>query len=403
MLPNRRPFSRARRLRDNPSSDAFAVRGCSLIRIVRGPILSLVFAALGFLSLNVVRGEPPLIDGAVEADSLERSARAGSDPQSSTPATAPAKNIALGRPYTMTPRPSYGLTSDTGDNAQLTDGTYTTGRLWRQAIAVGWTNAVPVVIVIDLGKIESISGVSYSTAAGIAGVRWPRSIFVLVSDDGQRFFPSGDLVAQAAADTPATGYAGFRFAKRDFETHGRHVALIVDPTGPYTFCDEIEVLSGDPAWVRTSLSGESTSDFHRFFVDARTRVSIARRLAADVGAVRRELESSSISAAVRTRLALELTAAENEADTIPTPPHDSFKAVLPLNAPHARIFAVHGQAAQARGRPPCRRGSSIRGISCGRSTIRRLCSMALRRCRLPRCGVKRDRPRSTSRMRPGDR
>src|SRR5206468_7107850 len=34
------------------------------------------------------------------------------------------------------------------------------------------------------------------------------------------------------------------------------------------------------------------------------------------------------------------------------PARDTFRTVLPLNATHARILAVHGQAAQARGLPP---------------------------------------------------
>jgi hypothetical protein len=295
-------------------------------------------------------GAEPALAG--ESSRRSVSPRAASYLQPSTAATAPATNIALGRPYTMTPRPSYALTSDPGDDTQLTDGAYTAGTFWTHTTTVGWTNAVPVVITIDLGQIEPISGASYSTAAGAAGVFWPRSIFVLVSDDGQRFFPAGDLAAQAA-DRPATGYATSRFVRTDFRTHGRYVAFIVDPTGPYTFCDEIEVLSGDPGWLRTPVSGESTSDLQRFFVDARTRVSMARRLAADAGTVRRELESSAqISAAVRARLVPELAAAENEVDAIPAPAHDSFRAVLPLNATHTRIFAVHGQAAQARGLPP---------------------------------------------------
>jgi hypothetical protein len=45
-----------------------------------------------------------------------------------------------------------------------------------------------VTIVIDLRSVQAISGVPYNTAAGQAGVEWPRSVFVLVSDDGQLFF-----------------------------------------------------------------------------------------------------------------------------------------------------------------------------------------------------------------------
>src|SRR5439155_1167983 len=83
-------------------------------------------------------------------------------------------------------RPNYPLTSDGGDEVQLTDGAYSVGTpLWTRATSVGWVNAAPVTIVIDLGSIQPIAGVSFSTAAGTAGVLWPRSIFVMVSGDGR--------------------------------------------------------------------------------------------------------------------------------------------------------------------------------------------------------------------------
>ena len=268
----------------------------------------------------------------------------------SASAASAATNLARGRPYTLDPRPNYPLTSDAADDAQLTDGVYTAGTLWTHATSVGWIDAVPVTVVIDLGVSQPISGVSYSTAAGTAGVSFPRSIFVLVSDDGRTFFPAGDLTSGAAP--PPAGYATFRFARNDLRTHGRFVALLVDGVGPYTFCDEIEVLSGDPAWLRTPLAGESTSDLHAFFVDARTQASIEHRLAADLAAVRGVLDSSAISPALRFRLDVELAAAGKNAAAATAPPRGAFKAVLPLNAAHRLIFAVRGQAAQARGLPP---------------------------------------------------
>ena len=270
----------------------------------------------------------------------------------STSAATPSSNLARGRPYTLDPRPNYPLTSDAADDVQLTDGVYTAGTLWTHATSVGWTNALPVSVVIDLGASQPISGVSYSTAAGTAGVSWPRSIFVLVSDDGRTFFPAGDLAAAGTAQPPAGGYATFRFARNDFKTHGRFVALMVDTVGPYTFCDEIEVLGGDPAWLRTPLAGESTADLHTFFVNARTRASIERRLAADLATVRTGLRSSSVSAAVRFRLNVALLAAERNAAAMTVPPHDSFRTVLPLNTAHRQIFAVRGETAEARGLSP---------------------------------------------------
>ena len=295
------------------------------------------------------RTEPPV--GEVRQNAV--SAPALSTRQRSTGLSGPVTNIARGRPYTLAPRPSYPLTSDAGDDIQLTDGAFSVGTpLWTRATAVGWVNAAPVTIVIDLGSIQPIAGVSFSTAAGTAGVLWPRSIFVMVSDDGRQFFSAGDLAAvPGAVDPPSTGYAAFRFVTADLSTHGRYVAFIVDPTGPFTFCDEIEVFAGDPAWLRSTLSGDSTTDLQKFFVDAHMRVSIQRRLAADLGTARTALEASQVSAAVRALSARELDIAESEIGAVPLRQLDSFRAVLPLNATHASIFAVHGLIRQANGLP----------------------------------------------------
>jgi hypothetical protein len=172
---------------------------------------------------------------------------------SALPASGQTTNIAKGRPYTLTPRPNYPLTTDAGDDVQLTDGVYadSTATIWNQISTVGWSDANPVTIVIDLQSVQPIAGVSYSTAAGVAGVQWPRSIFVLTSDDGQHYFKAADLAAIPAGGVgpPVSGYAAFRFSTNTLRTHGRYVAIVVDQNGPYTFCDEIEIIGGDTSWL----------------------------------------------------------------------------------------------------------------------------------------------------------
>jgi hypothetical protein len=62
-------------------------------------------------------------------------------------------------------------------------------------------------ITIDLERVEPISGVSYRTAAGVAGVSFPASIWILLSDDGKSYRLAGDLVALAEGpQPPAEGY-----------------------------------------------------------------------------------------------------------------------------------------------------------------------------------------------------
>ena len=46
--------------------------------------------------------------------------------------TPPGPNIALHKPYTMDPLPTYGDCADAADRTQLTDGEYTRGYLWVQ-------------------------------------------------------------------------------------------------------------------------------------------------------------------------------------------------------------------------------------------------------------------------------
>src|SRR5208337_4133163 len=106
------------------------------------------------------------------------------------------KNIALGRPYTLYPQPNYPLCNGPDVTKQLTDGKYTSGYFWTQKSTVGWVHKYPV-ITIDLGEIYPIRGLSYNTAAGVAGVQWPSHIYVFVSDDGKSFFEAGDLVSLA--------------------------------------------------------------------------------------------------------------------------------------------------------------------------------------------------------------
>jgi len=254
----------------------------------------------------------------------------------------------------MTPRPNYPLTTDPGDDRQLTDGVYTRANpIWVHQSTVGWENASPVTIVIDLGRVQSIGGVTYSTAAGSAGVEWPRSIFVLVSDDGRSYFPVADLAALRAAGNgpPASGYARFRFAAHNLVTHGRYIALIVDQNGPYAFCDEIEVGAGRPETLQSPLTGQPTTDLEDFFARERTRASITRRLSSDLHDVRTALATSPLAVPQSRQLANELDRLSASIASAPAPDPATFTTTLPLNDLHAAIYAVRGAIAQASARP----------------------------------------------------
>jgi hypothetical protein len=254
----------------------------------------------------------------------------------------------------MTPPPNYALTTDTDDDRQLTDGVYTAWNpIWLRTSTVGWQNAASVTITIDLQSVQPISGVSFRTAAGRAGVLWPRSIFVLVSDDNQNFHAVGDLtmIPAGTAPPPADGYAAYRFGRTDFVAHGRYVTLMVEPSGPYLFCDEIEVQAGDPSWLNLPLGGQGTSNLADYFVSARQGSSIARRLSLDLAAARVAVAGSAADAALRAALTDELNDIEAAIPGQAPVDPNAFAAILPIGDLHARILAVQGRLAQAAGLP----------------------------------------------------
>ena len=86
---------------------------------------------------------------------------------------------------------------------------------------MGWAGVAPTVT-IDLERSTPIAGLSFSTAAGRAGVTFPSAIFVLVSDDDARWHAVGDLVAlsEKGGHPPASGYAEHRYRTMDLHTRG---------------------------------------------------------------------------------------------------------------------------------------------------------------------------------------
>lgn len=158
----------------------------------------------------------------------------------------PGENIALDKPYTLHPNPSYALCRDPGDATQLTDGELTVGHFWTQMSTVGYGGQTWRAV-IDLGQVEPIVGVSYRTAAGRAGVTWPESVRIFVSDDGDKWYEAGELVelSNRKQAPPEDIYTHWRYWTDELPTHGRYVAFSTKPGGPYSFADELEVYRGD--------------------------------------------------------------------------------------------------------------------------------------------------------------
>jgi len=257
-------------------------------------------------------------------------------------------NLALGKKYTLNPAANYHLCTDSQDRIQLTDGVFTEGYFWTQMTTVGWTNAQPVEITIDLETVQPIGGLSFNTAAGAGGVQWPISILALLSNDGETYYLAGDLVELSAVEQgqpKAQGYGLHRFATDKLRTHGRYVKLLVFGSGPFIFADEIEIYKGAEEFLTSALPGEKIDDIDKFYRKMAVTRGARRRLRLDLAEVRNlAKESNQIS-----KWEKEFQDLEREISGFHfNPPHD-FRTVFPINDLHRRIFMIQANLWRARG------------------------------------------------------
>lgn len=157
---------------------------------------------------------------------------------------ASGSNIALGKGYTLTPKPNYALSAPATDTTSLTDGSYSTGYFWTQKSTVGWQQAGNIEILLDLEQVRVIDGVSMNTARGAgAGVHYPSRASVYIGPDLQTLHHAGNLAA--TADNAAGTYQVRKFSLGGLGIKGRYVLLVIEPKGAFFFCDEIEVYEGN--------------------------------------------------------------------------------------------------------------------------------------------------------------
>lgn len=249
------------------------------------------------------------------------------------------ENIALNAPYTFNYSPDFNYCTDADDVTQLTDGQYVEGYFWTQPGTVGWRGKGYVIITVDLGADKPISGVSFSTAAGVAGVEWPTSIGIYTAEENGLFHEIGELTALSAQkELPPEGkYAVHRYSTDALHTHGRKIAFVV-VGGNYIFCDEVEVWKGEDQWVNEPLPGEGVADLGEYVPRLLTCNGIKHRINADINGVRKAAES--LSDDEQKSINEELDAITKELEMLPVDYGKDFKAVLPVNDTHAKVFAV---------------------------------------------------------------
>jgi len=274
-------------------------------------------------------------------------------------ATSPqggGENVALGAKYTLWPRPSYSHCTDPGDATQLTDGQSTGDYFWTQKGTVGWQHVQYATVTVDLGRVEPISGVALTTAAGVAGVTWPLAIHVLVSDDGKTYRDAGDLVAlDHRRNGPwPEGYAIRRLVTDELKTRGRFVQFVMIPLpgGPYTFVDEVQVFRGPEGLLENEPPGEVVENVQQFYQRGRVRRAVAHRFQADAEAIGQAITKAELAdESVRNRLLDRLGAVRRRFDPEAVPLDASFRAVLPMGDAHARLFEVQAELWRSLGWP----------------------------------------------------
>jgi hypothetical protein len=266
-------------------------------------------------------------------------------------------NIALNKTYTLSPAPNYALCSNDPQHTLLTDGKYTTGYFWTQQTTVGWQNSVPVTITFDLGSEQPISGISYNTAAGTAGVMWPEGIVVLVSDDELTWHYAGDVIdLNDNPSPPSTPYSIYQYKTTKLETHGRYVQLMVTPIASesqFVFIDEIGIYQGNSNLLAQTLPGPAITDTQSFYQNNYLPdMRMEYRLNQDLNNVTQELANTNLSPTMAGPLNSTLTSI---AVLIPQTTINSlstFTTVFPENDSlglHRQIFAVQAGIWRAMG------------------------------------------------------
>lgn len=265
------------------------------------------------------------------------------------------ENMALGQSYSLWPAPNYPHCTDPDDLVQLTDGLSTSDYFWTQRGTVGWTQPSYARITVDLGRIEPIGGVAFTTAAGVAGVTWPAEIRILVSDDDQSYRDVGDLVAldHARQGPWPEQYAIRRVMTGDLATRGRYVQFVAIALAgaSYMFVDEVEVFRGEAEWVDRDPGGELVESVQAVFEQGRVRRALRIRYRKDADSVQQLIKQSPLDAATGEKLVQRLADIRRQLDVDTEVTNSDLRAVLPIGAAHAQLFQVQAELWKRAGRP----------------------------------------------------
>ncbi len=254
-------------------------------------------------------------------------------------------NLALHKPYTMTPAPNYGHCTDPDDAIQLTDGIFTDGYFWTQKTTVGWTNINVISVTVDLGRVEPIGGFMVSMAGGYAGVTFPDLIYIYTSEDNVSWRRIGDLVAKSMEENREPlhdEYNTFRYGTVNMPAKGRYVTLLFSGRA-YTFMDEIEIYRGDETLLAREDLGSPVRDPMNHF----SNQQLAARLNQDIRTL--EKAAKTCAAPVVETLAEAIADIRKKLDMMDFGNMDDMLTIIPICDLQREIFALNAKVLRDKG------------------------------------------------------
>ncbi len=262
------------------------------------------------------------------------------------------QNIARKRFFRSNLIPNYSLTQDRLDNLQLTDGkNATTSFIWTDKKCVGWSGVDKLILTIDLGKDQPISGVSYSTAAGSSGVKYPTAIQLSVGTSRSKMHNIGELIQLSGKTLDNGSYNTVKLTAKGLKTHGRYVRFtILDAR--YVFIDEIEVYAGKPEWLKLAYGTNAHA------VDMSTPAGIAlfkarQRLGKDISALTKIIKTSTVSSDKQTALLQRVALLKPQVDKFTFGGSlNDFKAIIPFAPLQEKLLAIYAELLRAQGFKP---------------------------------------------------
>jgi len=247
------------------------------------------------------------------------------------------ENIALGRPYTLSPKPNYSLCLDADDSLQLTDGKITSqGRFWTQKTTVGWAHKDTCDVTIDLGSSKRMGGAAIGMGAGNSGVDWPVCIWMFSSEDKNKWTPVADILSLSTS--PPKGYARHTFKAKGLSVKGRYVRFIAVTKGCCTFMDEVEVFVGT-ALPTNDVVLIPDSTIPVFMRSAKVNAMIRSQYHLDLSRVSRSLAKVPDSSSKK-ELLKKVSSLKSRINITPDVPGETFRAILPYFEIHREIFQV---------------------------------------------------------------